>query len=404
MKSVLPKVLHPVGGKPMLQYVLDIAGRAGSLKTYVVLGHQNRAVRRHLEKGLVAVIQKRLQGTADAVKTVRPHFQGYSGDVLVLCGDTPLLKEKTVKGLIRRHKRSKAACTFLSAVVDHPESYGRVIRASDGRVTAIREEKDATYDEKQIREINAGVYCFKSRELFTTLSAIKLNRKKKEFYLTDVIERLLEKGLKVETRTTEDFTEGVGINDRTDLAFVEWVMRQRVLEELMLRGITVTDPQTTCIDRDVKIGNDTVVYPFTVIENNVRIGRRCRIGPFAHIRPGTVLADDVEVGNFTEVSRSRVGRGTLMKHFGFLGDARLGVKVNIGAGTVTANFDGVRKNQTRIDDKAFIGSDSILVAPVRVGRGAVTAAGSVLTKGKSVPAGGLAVGVPAKIRARRERS
>ena len=397
MNSETPKVLHPVCGKPILQYVLDVTRSIGSLKTCVVLGHKSELVKDYLGPQVSTVIQHKLLGTADAVRCAEKALRNYHGQVLILCGDTPLLKKETVQALIVKHKRAGADCTFLTAVVDNPSGYGRIIRGDGRKAMAIREEKDASDYEKNIIEINVGVYCFKSDVLFQNLKEIKVNAKKKEFYLTDIIEILSGKGRRVETVETDDYREGLGINSREDLAVAERILRQRILRDFMLQGVTIIDPQTTYIDRDVKIGQDTVIRPFTVIENNVRIGKNCVIGPFARLRPGTRISDEVQIGNFAEVSRSKIGTRSLMKHFSFLGDADVGAQVNIGAGVVTANYDGKNKNKTTILDNAFVGSDSILVAPVKIGKKAVTGAGCVVTKGTKVPDRGVVVGVPGKI-------
>ncbi len=402
MNSDLPKVLHPVCGKPIIQYVLDIARTVSSLKNYVVLGFRNDIVCRALPADAQVVIQKKLLGTADAIRSAENFLKSYTGDVLVLCGDTPLLQKETVRKVIQKHRQTKAACTFLTATIVNPQGYGRIIRDGQNRVMAIREDKDASFDEKQIHEINVGVYCFDNRTLFQLIRKVELNAIKKEFYLTDIIDLLVRNNLKVEAVQTEDEKEGLGVNSREDLAYSEGVIRKKILRQLMRDGVTITDPETTYISAGVKIGKDTTIRPFTVIEDHVVIGQRCLIGPFCRLRPGTRIADETEIGNFTEISRSSVGRNSFMKHFGFLGDARIGAKVNIGAGTVTANFDGKNKNVTTISDEAFIGSDSVLVAPVKIGKKAATGAGCVLPRGKNVPAGQVAAGVPAKIIARRK--
>ena len=403
MRSDCPKVLHEVCGKPIVGYVLDAAKAAGSLKTYVVVGYKGGLVKKSLAAGSVMVRQPKLSGTADAVRRVTGHLKSYRGDVLILCGDTPLLNKEVIKKLIGKHKNSGAACTFLTARVGDPQGYGRVMRDENAEVIAIREEKDAIEHERDITEINVGVYCVQSRALFGALRRIRLNEKKKEFYLTDIIGLLHQGGSRIETVTTEDPVEGLGVNTKEDLAVAGRVIRERILKNFMRDGVTIVDPATTYIDADVKIGKDTCIRPFTIIEKDVRVGDHCVIGPFARLRPGVRLGNGVEIGNFTEVSRTKIGNKTRMKHFSFLGDALVGSDVNIGAGTVTANFDGVRKNQTKIGNGAFIGSDSILIAPVKIGNRAVVGAGSVVTKGKTVPDGGIAVGVPAKIKARRKR-
>jgi len=397
MKSVFPKVLHKAAGRPLIDYVVGVARSVGSLKICVVLGHEMKTVQEHLGKDIQAVRQTKPLGTADAVKSARPFLKEYKGDVLILCGDTPLLRKKTIQRLVRKHKKQQADCTFLTTVVYNPAGYGRVLRGPDGRPFAIREHNDAAEAERNIREINVGVYCFKSEVLSAALKKISVNTKKKEYYLTDIIEILFEEGKAITTVETEDPEEGFGVNSRVDLAKAEGILRQRILQEHMLNGVTIEDPLTTYIHADVKIGKDTLIRPLTVIEENVRIGSGCVIGPFARLRPGTKIADDVEIGNFTEVSRTKVGAKTLMKHFSFLGDATIGRQANIGAGTVTANYDGRDKNRTQISDGAFIGSDSILVAPVRIGKNAVTGAGCVVTKNTNVPPGQTVLGVPGKI-------
>jgi bifunctional UDP-N-acetylglucosamine pyrophosphorylase/glucosamine-1-phosphate N-acetyltransferase len=374
-----------------------VARAAGSLKTYVVLGHQRDRVVRALGPKALSYEQKGLKGTADAVRQGERFFRGYRGDILVLCGDTPLLTKETVRKLVRRHQASGADATVLTAAVGDSFGYGRIIRDGKERVVAIREEKDASPSEKAIREINSGVYCFRKDALFRSLGRVPLNRKKKEYYLTDVIGILAAGGARVESFRTADAEECRGINSREDLAAAEAVMRQAVLKRLMASGVTIEDPRTTYIHAGARIGRDTVIRPFTVIEENVRVGQECRIGPFARLRPGARVGDSVEIGNFAEVSRSALGRHCMMKHFSFLGDARVGAGANIGAGVVTANYDGKNKNRTVVGPGAFIGSDSILVAPVTIGAKAMTGAGCVVTRGKRVPAGSVVVGVPGRI-------
>ncbi|MBF0385586.1 MAG: NTP transferase domain-containing protein [Candidatus Omnitrophica bacterium] len=397
MKSERPKVLHKVCGRPIIHYVLDIAEAAGSLKTIAVLGYKSEEVKAQLPKGCLTVIQKKLLGTADAVRSALPGLGGFRGDILILSGDTPLLDKTVLRALIARHRKTKAACTFLTSVVPDPYGYGRIIRDDKGMAVAIREDKDATGLQKEIAEINVGLYCIDAFELEQGLKQVKLNKKKKEFYLTDLIEYLSQQGKKVQTIETKECEEGLGINTREDLAFAEGVIRKRNLKYFMSQGVTIADPSTTYIERSVKIGQDTIIRPFTFIEGDVSVGKNCVIGPFARLRAGTKIKDGVEIGNFTEVSRSKVGRKTLMKHFSFLGDALVGDNVNIGAGTITANFDGVNKNITHIGSGAFIGSDTVLIAPVKIGKKAVVGAGSVVPRGKNIPDGRVAYGVPAKI-------
>jgi bifunctional UDP-N-acetylglucosamine pyrophosphorylase/glucosamine-1-phosphate N-acetyltransferase len=396
-KSETPKVLHELWGRPVIDYVLDVAQAIGSLKNYVVIGYKAEAVAEAVKTRATSVLQKDQLGTAHAVRCCASQFRGYHGDVLVMCGDTPLLDKMIVRSLVSRHRKSKAACTFLTARISNPHGYGRIIRGAHGKVSAIREEKDASGEEKRIHEINVGVYCFNATLLFGSIGSIRQNAKKKEFYLTDIVELFLARGKKVETVVTDDWTANLGINTRADLALAGAVSREKILKDMMLSGVTIVDPATTYIEPGVRIGTDTVIHPCTYIHHDVRIGKDCSVGPFARLRPGTALADGVTVGNFVELSRSKLASGVTMKHFSFLGDAEVGSGSNIGCGTVTANYDGKNKNKTTIGRRAFIGCNTVLVAPVKVGDGARTGAGSVVARGKDIPAGMLAVGVPARV-------
>ncbi|MDE2028432.1 MAG: bifunctional UDP-N-acetylglucosamine diphosphorylase/glucosamine-1-phosphate N-acetyltransferase GlmU, partial [Candidatus Omnitrophica bacterium] len=360
-------------------------------------GHGAKKVRDHLGKSVTFVEQDRLLGTADAVNRCAPFLRNWRGTVLVLCGDTPLLTKATVAALLKRHQALRASATVLTACIDAPHGYGRIVRGSAGEIAAIREQKNASQLEDQIKEINVGVYCFAAKDLFQVLKKVRKNAVKKEFYLTDVIELLLAEGRKVSTFTAGEATVAFGVNTREDLAQAQAIIRQRILSGHMAAGVTVVDPLTTFIESDVSIGRDTVIHPMTVIHADVRIGKNCSIGPLARLRPGTRISDGAEIGNFAEVSRSTIGKGVFQKHFSFLGDAHVGAGTNIGAGVVTANFDGKNKNKTTIGPKVFVGSDAILVAPNRIGAGAVIGAGSVLPKGRSIPAGKIALGVPARV-------
>jgi bifunctional UDP-N-acetylglucosamine pyrophosphorylase/glucosamine-1-phosphate N-acetyltransferase len=396
MKSRTPKVLHKICGRTVLDYVLDITKNLRSLKTLVVVGHESRQVRDAVGGGVEFVQQDRLLGTGDAVNRCAASLKRYRGTILVLCGDTPLLSREIVGLLLKKHRTSQASATVLTANISDPRGYGRIVRDARGRIEAIREQKDASAGEQDIKEINTGVYCFNSPGLFDILKKVKLNPAKKEFYLTDVIELLLARGDAVATLTTQDESSALGVNTREDLALAQSIIRRRILSRHMLSGVTIVDPSTTFIEGGVKIGRDTVIHPMTVIHSDVRIGKNCSIGPMARLRPGTRISDGVEIGNFAEVSRSSLGKGVMQKHFSFLGDARIAGGVNIGAGVVTANFDGKNKSQTTIGPRAFIGSDAVLVAPNKIGAGAVIGAGSVLPKGRNVAAHMVAVGVPAR--------
>jgi bifunctional UDP-N-acetylglucosamine pyrophosphorylase/glucosamine-1-phosphate N-acetyltransferase len=396
-KSAMPKVLHCLAGKPAVDYVLDVAEAVRSLTTYVVVGHQAGEVTRVVGARATVVVQAQQLGTAHAVKMCAPHFNNDDCTVLVMCGDTPLLDKAIIRRLAARHEKAQAAVTVLTCAIADPFGYGRIVRDEHGRFVAIREHKDASASELNIREINTGVYCFNAKDLFAAIGDIKANAKKKEYYLTDIIALFLERGLTVETLVTDDWTANLGLNTRADLALSESLLRKKILDQLMARGVTIVDPATTYVENDVSIGQDTVLYPCTYIHHGVKIGRNCSVGPFARLRPGTRLADHVSVGNFAEVSRSVLGRGVNMKHFSFLGDTTVGSGANIGCGTVTANYDGKNKNKTSIGPGAFIGCDTVLVAPVKVGKGSKVGAGSVVPAGRDIPAGKLAVGIPARV-------
>ncbi len=396
-KSAMPKVLHCLAGKPALHYVLDVAEAVGSLTTYVVVGHQAEKVADAVGGRARIVVQSKQLGTAHAVKMCAPFFRNDAGTVLVMCGDTPLLDRGIVRRLAVKHEKTGAAVTVLTCLLDDPFGYGRIIRDAGNKFLAIREHKDASAEELNIREINTGVYCFNAKKLFSAIGDIKANANKKEYYLTDIIELFLDRGLGVETLVTDDWTANLGLNTRADLALSEDILRQKILGRLMDKGVTIVDPSTTYVENDVSIGQDTVIYPCTYIHHDVFVGRNCSVGPFARLRPGTRLGNNVSVGNFTEVSRSVLGDDVNMKHFSFLGDTTVGRGANIGCGTVTANYDGKNKNKTLIGPGAFIGCDSVLIAPVKIGKGSKVGAGSVVTAGRDVPAGKLAVGMPARV-------
>lgn len=397
MKSGLPKVLHPICGRPMLEYVLDLVRDLRINKVITVLGHKHAQVRKFLRPGIKVVIQKKLLGTADAVKIALPLLRNFKGTVLVLYADNPLLKKETIKKLLKHHLESGPDATILSAKVTSPFGYGRVLRDKFSSIRAIIEEKDADDFQKNIKEINTGIICFDKDKLAKAIRRIRPNNRKREYYLTDTIAIIYKNGRLVENVNINNIDEALGINSRQDLARANKIMQARINTEWMEKGVTIVDPDTTFIGYGAKIASDATIYPFTVIESSVKIGKRALIGPFAHLRAGTVLEDEVVVGNFLEVARSRISFRSLIKHFGYIGDSRIGREVNIGAGMVTANFDGRKKHATVIKDKAFIGSDTVLVAPVKIGRSAQTGAGSVVLKNKNVPDRATVVGVPARL-------
>ncbi|MCM8795125.1 MAG: NTP transferase domain-containing protein [Candidatus Omnitrophica bacterium] len=396
MKSHLPKVLHPVCGRPMLLYVLDLVEALKFPCVVVVLGYGHQKIRPYLKKGLKIVIQRRLLGTADAVKSALGALKNFKGTVLVLYADNPLLKKETIKKLLLYHRQNNLDVTLLTAMLEKPTGYGRVLRDKYANICGIVEENEANDYEKQIKEVNTGVICFEKDKLVKAIKHLRLHRGKKEYYLTDCISVLYKEEALIDAVRLSDKEEALGVNSRQDLSLVNRVMQERINQKLMQEGVTIIDPKTTFIAYGTEIGKDTVIYPFTVIENDVKIGKNCSIGPFAHLREGTRLKDDVIAGNFLEIVRSKISSQTLIKHFGYLGDSRIGRGVNIGAGTVTANFDKGKKNVTTIKDGAFIGCDTVLVAPVKIGKTAVTGAGSVIPKNKDVAAGQVVVGIPAR--------
>ena len=395
MKSDLPKVLHELCGRPMLGYVLDLVASLKPAQVVAVLGHQQELVRKSIPKGVKIAIQKKLIGTADAVKAGLKALKGFKGTVLILYGDNPLLKKETLKGLLDYHLENDADVTLLTAQLKEPCGYGRIMRDKYSSICGIVEEKDADEVQKDIKEINTGIMVFKKEKLSANLGLIRPNNRKKEYYLTDIIEIFAKKSYLVDGLKIKDAQEALGINTRAQLAKANSIVQKTINDKLMQEGVTIIDSASAFINFGTKIGKDTVIYPFTVIERDVKIGKRCFVGPFAHLREGVRLGDDVTAGNFIEMVRSRIGTKTFIKHFSYLGDSSVGSNVNIGAGTVTANFDGKNKNYTVIKDNVNIGSDTVIVAPVKIGKFAITGAGSVVTK--NIPDKAVVVGVPARI-------
>jgi len=395
MKSDVPKVMHKLCARPMLGYVLDLVTSLKPKQMVAVLGFKQELVRKIIPKGVKIAIQKKLIGTADAVKAGLSALKGFKGTVLVLYGDNPLLKKDTLKKLLDYHIKNDVDATLLTAQLKKPAGYGRVIRDKYFSICGIVEEKDADEVEKDIREINTGIMAFKKEILENNLKHIRPNNRKKEYYLTDIIGILAKKGCLVDAVRAEDVQEALGINTGAELGGANYIMQKRINDKFMQEGVTIIDPATTFISFGTKIGQGSVIYPFTVIERDVKIGKRCSVGPFAHLRESVRLGNDVTAGNFIEMVRARIGAKTFVKHFSYIGDSSLGASVNIGAGTVTANFDGLKKNYTIIKDKVNIGSDTIIVAPARIGRSATTGAGSVVTK--NVPDKAVVAGVPARI-------
>jgi bifunctional UDP-N-acetylglucosamine pyrophosphorylase/glucosamine-1-phosphate N-acetyltransferase len=422
MRSAVAKVLHPVLGRPLIAWPLAVASALPAARRAVVVGFQADAVVRALPAGFEAVLQRRIWGTGHAVRQARRLFAG-EGDTVVLSGDTPLLAAATVRRLLAEHRRRRARVSFLTARLADPSGYGRVVRDAGGEVRSIVEHDDADAETRRIGEVNAGVYCFENRFLDRALGRLRAANRQEEYYLTDVIAAAVRSGLGVVGVPCDDPEEMLGVNDRLQLARVHDVLRRRVLDGLMRAGVTVVDPASTWVEPGVRVGADSVLLPGTVLEgrtavgagcrvgphSRVRdsrvgpgsvikdfcvieeaaIGRHCEVGPFARLRSGTRLAAGVRLGNFVETKKARLGAGAKAGHLSYLGDAEIGRRVNIGAGTITCNYDGFAKHRTVVGDDVFVGSDTQFVAPVRVGRGALVAAGTTVTR--DVPAGALVV-------------
>jgi bifunctional UDP-N-acetylglucosamine pyrophosphorylase/glucosamine-1-phosphate N-acetyltransferase len=425
MKSGLPKVLHRVSGRTMVGHVLRTAAAVSPATTTLVVGHKADVLRERLKDvpGLQFALQEPQRGTAHALQQAEPLLAGRIGTLVLLSGDVPLLTSSTLERLLEAHRTAGAAATVVTALVERPYGYGRVVR-TDGRIARIVEERDASPAERQIHEINSGIYAFDLAPLFEALRTIAAKNAQGEYYLTDLIAIYRRRKLTVETFTVDNPAEIRGVNSRSELAEVSAIVRQTKNEELMAAGVTIVDPATTYIDPDVQVGSDTVIHPGVVLEGQTRIGAACEIhayvrisdselgdrvtihnyclvvgarvangasvGPFAHLRPETEVGQEAKVGNFVELKKTSLGAGSKANHLSYLGDATIGANVNIGAGTITCNYDGQKKHPTVIEEGAFIGSDTQLIAPVRVGRGAYVGAGSSITE--DVPAGALGIG------------
>jgi bifunctional UDP-N-acetylglucosamine pyrophosphorylase/glucosamine-1-phosphate N-acetyltransferase len=431
MKSGMVKVLHPVAGRPMIRWAVDAARAAGAAPAVLVVGHQADAVRMVFadEADIRCALQEEQLGTGHAVACAKEGLAGFKGTVLILCGDTPLLRGETLRGLIAYHRENRAALTVLTAVIADPYGYGRVVRDSGGRVVRIVEQKDATPEELALREINSGIYCMEADFLFANIDSVSSDNAQQEFYLTDLVSIAVKQGRACLGRSTDDPDEIMGVNDRIQLAEASRILRSRINRDLMCSGVSLVDPGHTYIDHGVRIGPDSIVHPNCSISGSTVIGSGCTIesgvsikectigdgcqikagsvlegsvlhadvsvGPMAHLRPGTVLHDHVKIGNFVETKKAVMGEGSKASHLTYLGDAEIGRDVNIGCGTITCNYDGVNKHRTVIGDDVFIGSDVQLVAPVTVGRNSLVAAGTTVTV--DVPPDSLAISRVAQV-------
>jgi bifunctional UDP-N-acetylglucosamine pyrophosphorylase/glucosamine-1-phosphate N-acetyltransferase len=422
MNSSLPKVLHCIAGKPLFSYPLKIARSLGAKKVAVVVGHGAESVQQTCGDNEVTwVLQERQLGTGHAVGCAKRVFAGFSGDLLILNGDVPLINRESLLKLLRRHSEKKATLTFVTARLEDPYGYGRILRHANGELVRIVEEKDATDAEKKIGEINAGIYAVSSDFLFSALEGITNSNRQQEYYLTDIVAAALKDGARIGTIEAEDAREIMGINTREELALMEKTLQERINRSWMEAGVTLKDPQTTYIDEAVKIGKDTIIGPNTHLLGNTVIGERCRIdgsayltnmrladdihlkfsvvmadsqiddgaivGPFAHLRPGTHLGPRVHLGNFVEAKQATIGAGSKANHLTYLGDVTVGRDTNIGAGTITCNYDGFKKYRTAIGDRVQVGSDTTLVSPVTLGDDVYVA--TATTVRRDVPAGAL---------------
>ena len=421
MKSKLPKVLHKVGGKPMLQHVIDAAKSAGSTREIVVIGNGAELVQQSFND-VEFVLQAEQLGTGHAVLCTKEKFVNSNDTILVLCGDTPLFTGELLKNFVDKHIKSKAAATVLTAEMPDATGYGRIIREDDGTFRKIVEHKDANSYERQISEVNAGVYCFDAKKLFGALSQVKNDNAQGEYYLPDVLTILKNDSEKINAVIAEDYKQTLGINSRVQLAAADKILRQRKNIALMESGVTIIDPASTFVDCDVEVGQDTVIYPNTYLEGNTKIGENCTLGPnsrfenmivgdnvqaqfcychdaeicnnvilgpYVHIRPGSKIFDKVKIGNFVEVKNSNIGEGSKLPHLQYIGDTDMGAGCNMGCGTITVNYDGKKKHRTTIGDNVFVGCNSNLIAPVTLEDGAYIAAGSTINK--TVPKDNLAI-------------
>jgi bifunctional UDP-N-acetylglucosamine pyrophosphorylase/glucosamine-1-phosphate N-acetyltransferase len=422
MRSAQAKVLHRLAGQPLLTRVINTTQRLHPDRLVVVVGHQADEVRRQCSAdGVAFALQREQRGTGDAVRATQAHFHNFHGDILIACGDTPLLTTGTLAAFVQQHRNRRATLSVLTVCLDDPAQYGRVIRSADGSVLKIVEARDASDEERAVREINSGIYCVRSDFLFPALERLQPVNAQGEYYLTDIVAQSVVTGLSTHAVLTQDAEEVGGVNSREDLAMMEKTRQAQLRNQWMAAGVTLEDPETVYIDEDVAIGQDTIIGPNVQLRGKTTIGARCRIdgsayivdsrlgddvhvrfsvvlneselgdhtdvGPFAHLRGGAALAPRAEVGNFVEVKKSFIGEHTKAKHLAYIGDAEIGRDSNIGAGTITCNYDGFRKHKTKIGDRVQVGSDTTLVAPITIHDDVYIA--TATTVRRDVPAGSL---------------
>ena len=386
MKSDLPKVLHTIFNKPLLSYVLDAVNNTGIIdENFVIVGHEADKVEafvNNYSKTSKCVLQAPQLGTGDAVNKATPFLKDFDGYVIVVCGDTPLITSDTLKKFIEASNEKKADLTVMSAIFNNPKNYGRIIRNNNGKFIAIVEEKDATEEQRAVKEINAGIYCINWKTVSPAFNSLKNNNAQGEYYLTDIVRWAVEKNLNVQSYILENNEEIFGINSKVQLAEATRILNDKHITHLMEEGVQIVDPKSTFISPETTIGADTIILPNVYITGKNIIGSHCKIGPFAHIRDGATIGNYVRIGNFVEIKKSAIKDNTNVSHLSYIGDSELGSKVNIGAGTITANYNPISKVKSRtiIKDGANTGSNSVLVAPVTINEMASVAAGSIITK------------------------
>lgn len=389
MKSNKSKLVHKIYGKELVKRVVETANKAGVDDVITVVGYKKEQVQLVLGETVKYAYQEEMLGTGHAVMQATKYLEGRKGKVVILNGDVPILRTETLKTLINKSIKNKEYATLLTAIYNNPTGYGRILRDVGGNIKGIVEEKDASEEEREIKEINAGIYCFDIEELLLALKELKNDNAQGEYYITDVIKIMNDKGLKTGAVIVEDNTEILGVNDRAQLEMLTKVLRLRINQEHMKNGVTIEDINNTYIYDDVEIGIDTVIHPNTIIKNDVIIGEDCELGPNSYIREGCRLSNNVKIGSFVEVKKAIVGEGTKIPHLSYIGDCEIGEKTNIGCGTITCNYDGFNKSKTIIGDHAFVGSNVNLVAPVTLGNNSFIAAGSTITN--DVPDDSLAI-------------